>query len=79
MDFLIKPTRLPQDDSSKLAATRRRTGARTVDAASSRTNWSGVERRRNPDRRRSRKGNPPFVELRLPADRRKRAAFSVKV
>lgn len=79
MDFLIKPGRLPQDDSATLAATRKRTGARTVGAASARTHWSGVERRRNPERRRSRKGKPPFVELRLPADRRKRAGFSVKV
>ena len=79
MDFLIKPTQLPQDDSSRLAATRRRAGASKIDSTGARRGWSGVERRRNPDRRRSRKGKPPFVELRLPADRRKRAAFSVKV
>lgn len=79
MDFLIKPTRLPQDDSSKLAATRSRVGARMIDAPGARTSWNGVERRRIPERRRSRKGKPPFVELRLPADRRKRAALSIKV
>lgn len=75
----IKPTRLPQEDRSRLAATRSRTGARAVDSTATRTHWNGVERRRNPERRESRKGKPPFVELRQSFDRRQRAAISIKV
>ena len=79
MDFLIRPTRTPQENNAPTPSARNRLGAKAIDSMASKPSWAGVERRRNPDRRRTRKGQASLVELRQRIDRRKKASISIKV
>jgi hypothetical protein len=79
MDFLIRPTRTPQENNAPAPSARNRSKASAIDSMVGKPGWAGIERRRNPDRRRTRKGQASLVELRQRFDRRRKASISIKV
>ncbi len=77
MDFSIKPTYLPKDDTRPVNHSGSRPQA--VDSAVRQVNWKGMDRRRSQERRRGRRGSSPLVELRQRRDRRSSSSVNVTV